>query len=269
MKIIRVSERGGKIAWGSVGSDATEIYRIEGNVYGEWGVSGEIIEIEALLPPVEPPNILALGLNYKKHADETGIIYPEIPVMFIKGTNSVTGDGMPVVLPAAGGDHVDYEAELAVVIGKTAKNVSVKEAKKVILGYTCANDVSARDWQMKKQKKQWARGKSFDTFCPVGPWVVTEDELGDPDDLRITCRVNGRVMQDARTSDMCFDVATIVSDLSRSMTLLPGTLILTGTPEGVGFTRKPPVYLRDGDEVSVEIEGIGVLTNKVAVEKEQ
>jgi len=267
VKIVRVRERGGRISWGSIGKDGTQIYRIEGDIYGEWGVSGERIDGEEMLAPVEPPNIIALGLNYKKHADETGIVYPEIPVMFIKGTNSITGDGMPIVLPAAGGDNVDYEAELAIIIGRTAKNVSAEEAKTVILGYTCANDVSARDWQKEKQKKQWARGKSFDTFCPVGPWVVTADEIGDPDNLRITCRVNGRIMQDARTSDMCFNVDTIVSDLSRSMTLLPGTLILTGTPEGVGFTRNPPVYLRDGDVVAVEIEDIGVLTNHVERER--
>jgi len=132
-----------------------------------------------------------------------------------------------------------------------------------ILGYTCANDVSARDWQIEKQKKQWARGKSFDTFCPLGPYLVTRDEIPDPQNLRIRTVLNGTTVQDSNTYDMIFDVPTIISDLSRSMTLLPGTVILTGTPEGVGFTRQPPIYLQDGDIVTIEIERIGQLTNPV------
>ena len=135
-----------------------------------------------------------------------------------------------------------------------------------IFGYTCANDVSARDWQIEKQKKQWARGKSFDTFCPLGPWIVTKDEIPDANALRIRTILNGQVLQDSSTSDMIFDVPTIVSDLSRSITLLPGTVILTGTPEGVGFTRNPAVYLKDGDSVTIEVERIGQLTNPVRLE---
>jgi 2-keto-4-pentenoate hydratase/2-oxohepta-3-ene-1,7-dioic acid hydratase in catechol pathway len=169
----------------------------------------------------------------------------------------------PIILPAAGPDNVDYEAELAVVIGRKVKNVSPSEAMDYVMGYMCANDVSARDWQIEKQKKQWARGKSFDTFCPLGPCLVTRDEIPDPQNLRIRALLNGRIVQDSSTSDMIFDIPAIISDLSRSMTLLPGTVILTGTPEGVGFTRQPPLYLQAGDTVTVTIEKIGQLTNPV------
>ena len=146
------------------------------------------------------------------------------------------------------------------------QNLSVDDARSSIFGYTCANDVSARDWQIFKQKGQWARGKSFDTFCPLGPYMVTADEVEDPDDLPIRAILNDRVMQDSNTSNMIFDVSSIISDLSQSMTLYPGTLILTGTPEGVGFTREPPVFLKDGDIITIEIEGIGKLVNPVRQE---
>lgn len=172
-----------------------------------------------------------------------------------------------ILLPSVGPDRVDYEAELAVVIGRRAKNVSREEALDYVLGYTCANDVSARDWQMEKQKHQWARGKSFDTFCPLGPCLVTRDEIPDPNVLRIRAILNDQVMQESTTADMIFDVPALISDLSRSCTLLPGTVILTGTPEGVGYTRTPPVFLREGDAITVEIEGIGRLTNRVEREE--
>jgi 2-keto-4-pentenoate hydratase/2-oxohepta-3-ene-1,7-dioic acid hydratase in catechol pathway len=221
------------------------------------------------LPPVSPCNILALGLNYRKHADETNVSYPEIPIVFIKATTSVIGHMLPILLPSAGPENVDYEAELAVIIGKKVKNIPPSEAMDCILGYTCANDVSARDWQIEKQKKQWARGKSFDTFCPLGPYLVTRDEIPDPQHLRIRTILNGNTVQDSDTSDMIFDIPAIVSDLSRSMTLLPGTVILTGTPEGVGFTRQPPLYLQDGDIVTIDIEKIGQLTNPVKRENNE
>lgn len=154
------------------------------------------------------------------------------------------------------------------IIGRKAKNIRREEALGYVLGYTCANDVSARDWQIEKQKKQWSRGKSFDTFCPLGPWLVTRDEIPDPNRLAIRAILNGRIMQDSNTSDMIFDVQTLVSDLSQSLTLLPGTAILTGTPGGVGFTRKPPVFLKDEDLITIEIEGIGSLSNRVGTEKQ-
>ena len=236
---------------------------IRGDLFGDFEVTSKLAGIGSILPPVYPCNILALGLNYRQHADETSVSYPEIPILFLKATTSVIGHMSPILLPQAGPANVDYEAELAVIIGKKVKNVSRSEAMDSILGYTCANDVSARDWQIEKQKKQWARGKSFDTFCPLGPYLVTRDEIPDPQNLRIRTVLNGKTVQDSNTYDMIFDVPAIISDLSRSMTLLPGTVILTGTPEGVGFTRQPPIYLQDGDIVTIEIESIGQLTNPV------
>lgn len=268
MKIIRFLSENSQTFTGLYDPQCPEESRvIRGNVLGDFEITSNRERIKRFLPPIEPCNILALGLNYRKHADETKITYPEIPVLFIKATTSVVGHLSPILLPIAGPQEVDYEAELAIIIGKKIKNVPPDEAMDCILGYTCANDVSARDWQMKKQKTQWARGKSFDTFCPLGPCLVTRDEIPDPDRLRIRTILNGNTLQDSNTSDMIFGVATIVSDLSRSMTLLPGTVILTGTPEGVGFTRKPPVYLRNGDRVTIDIESIGQLTNPVKREE--
>jgi 2-keto-4-pentenoate hydratase/2-oxohepta-3-ene-1,7-dioic acid hydratase in catechol pathway len=264
MKILRFLSENNQTLFGLYDPqfpDEAEV--IQGNVFGDFKITSKRSRIKSFLPPIEPRNILALGLNYRKHADEIKMAYPEIPVVFIKATTSVVGHLLPILLPTAGPHKVDYEAELAIIIGKKVKNVSPSEAMDCILGYTCANDVSARDWQIEKQKKQWARGKSFDTFCPLGPYLVTHDEIPDPDHLRIRTVLNSDTLQDSNTGDMIFDVATIISDLSRSLTLLPGTVILTGTPEGVGFTRQPPVYLQDGDTVSIDIESIGQLTNPV------
>jgi 2-keto-4-pentenoate hydratase/2-oxohepta-3-ene-1,7-dioic acid hydratase in catechol pathway len=267
MKIVRFQSAEGEILWGEVGSATDgEARLIEGDIFGEFHVTARTAAIGRLLAPVRPPDILALGLNYRKHAAETGVPLPDGPVLFLKATSSIVGPGEPILLPAAGPGEVDAEAELAVVIGRRVKNVPPADALEAVLGYTCANDVSARDWQIRRQKKQWARGKSFDTFCPVGPCLVTRDEIPDPGGLRIRMLVNGEVWQDASTADMIFDVATVIADLSRSMTLLPGTLILTGTPEGVGFTRTPPRYLSAGDTVTVSIEGIGELTSPVRAE---
>jgi 2-keto-4-pentenoate hydratase/2-oxohepta-3-ene-1,7-dioic acid hydratase in catechol pathway len=192
---------------------------------------------------------------------------PEQPILFLKATTSIVGNYEPVVLPAAGPNHVDYEAELAVIIGKKAKNIRTNEVMDYILGYTCANDISARDWQFDRQKGQWARGKSFDTFCPLGPWIVSKEEVADPDSLDIRTVLNDEIVQNSNTSEMIFNVREIVSNLSKSLTLMPGTVILTGTPDGVGFTRRPPVFLKEGDIVSIEIEKIGTLTNKVVREE--
>jgi len=267
MKIVRFRSQSGEKLYGAFDPDMPDEARIiEGDIFGDIEVTERVERIEAFLPPISPPNIIALGLNYGKHADETGVKYPEIPVMFLKATSSVIGHGAPILLPAAGPAEVDYEAELAVIIGKEAKNVSRSDAEEYVLGYTCANDVSARDWQIHKQKKQWARGKSFDTFCPIGPYLVTKDEIETPGCLKIRSILNGEVMQDSNTSDMFFDIPAIISNLSCSMTLLPGTVILTGTPEGVGFTRTPPVFLQGGDIITVSIENIGELSNPVKKE---
>lgn len=267
MKIVRFSTEEGKICLGSLDQDRPgEARIIGGDLFGNLEPTGKTARIGRLLSPVNPPNILAVGLNYGHHAEETNIRRPKRPVIFIKATTSVIGPDEMILLPWVGPDQVDYEAELAVIIGRKAKNVRREEALGYVLGYACANDVSARDWQIEKQKKQWSRGKSFDTFCPLGPCLVTRDEIPDPNRLAIRAIHNDWVMQDSNTSDMIFDVQTLVSDLSQSLTLLPGTVILTGTPGGVGFTRTPPVFLRDGDLITIEIEGIGSLANRVGKE---
>lgn len=264
MKIIRFVSGKQKVLYGVYDPkhpDSAKI--IEGDILGDYKIISKEAEVKKLLPPIIPVNILALGINYKKHGDETAMSYPDQPILFLKATTSIVGHEGPIVLPAAGPDSVDYEAELAVVMGKKAKNIMPDKAMDYIMGYTCANDVSARDWQFDKQKGQWARGKSFDTFCPLGPWIVTKEEIDDPNNIGIRCIINDQTVQESKTSEMIFNVQNIVSNLSRSMTLLPGTVILTGTPDGVGFTRQPPLFLKVGDLVSVEIEKIGTLTNEV------
>lgn len=212
-----------------------------------------------LLAPVQPPNVFAIGLNYRKHADESGIKHPPRPVIFIKANTSVIGPEEPIVLPAMAPSEVDYEAELAIVIGRTCRCVSERDALDYVLGYTCGNDVSARDCQLRLDA-QWARGKSFDTFCPLGPWIETAI---DPDNQPISLTLNGAEMQNSSTSDMIFSCRHLVSYCSHAATLLPGTIIMTGTPSGVGFARKPPVFLRPGDRVQVTVAGIGTLANPV------
>jgi len=219
-------------------------------------------DVRRWLPPVNPPNIFALGMNYESHSAETKTQQPAEPVIFLKATSALIGHNEAIVLPKEAPDEVDYEAELTVVIGHRARNVPPDRAGDYIFGYTCGNDVSARDCQMRRDR-QWARAKSFDTFCPLGPWTETEF---DPADKRVICRLNGREMQNQSTSDMFFKVPEIIAYLSRNFTLLPGTVIMTGTPAGVGFARRPPVFLRPGDRVEVEVEGIGVLANSVARE---
>ncbi|MCK9276083.1 MAG: fumarylacetoacetate hydrolase family protein [Syntrophales bacterium] len=267
MKIVRFESARGTVHTGVLEEDDTTKARlIEGGIAESIIVTDTVMEIERLVVPVAAPNIFALGYNYKKHAEEDAQEYPDIPEVFMKATTSLTGPGMEIILPKAGATEVDYEGELAVIIGKRAKNVKPEEAEDFIFGYSCANDVSARDWQWKKQKMQWIRGKSFDTFCPIGPWIVTKDEISDPGVLRIQTTVNGIIMQNASTSDMIFNVFEIVSNLSQSLTLLPGTVILTGTPGGVGYSRIPAVFLKEKDVVEVSIERVGVLSNTVIAE---
>lgn len=220
--------------------------------------------IDDFLPPVDPPNIIALGANYAAHAKEGGGEVPDHPVLFLKATTSLNAHGKNIVLPKTHPHEVDYEAELAIVIGKRAKHVNRADAADVIFGYACAHDVSARDCQ-KRIDKQWARAKSFDTFCPLGPILDTDI---DPANLRVRMRLNGETMQDQSTADLLFDVPAIVEYVSSAMTLLPGTVILTGTPSGVGMARTPPVFLRPGDVTEVDIQGLGVLRNTVVAESE-
>jgi len=258
MKIARY-EYNGEIGYGEI--DGKNIYELEGDIFDDFKRADDSYNIEEvkLLTPIEVPNIIAIGLNYRKHALESGIKLPERPIIFLKSTTSVIGPNEEIILPDNAADEVDYEAELAIVIGKKAKNVSVEDAEEYILGYTCANDVSARDCQIRIDK-QWARAKSFDTFCPLGPWIETKL---DADNVSISSTLNGKVMQNSNTSDMIFNTKELVSYISSNMTLLPGTIIMTGTPEGVGFARKPPVFLQSGDEIVIEIEGLGSLRNFV------
>ncbi|NLA83200.1 MAG: fumarylacetoacetate hydrolase family protein [Clostridiales bacterium] len=263
MKIARVKLKS-EIFYGVV--EGERIRRIKGDIFNTYQITVEsfLISVPELLPPVDPPNIIALGLNYKKHVLEHGSRkVPEKPAIFLKATTSLIGPDQNIILPKMAPSEVDYEAELAVVIGKKARNVEPHEVFDYVLGYTCANDVSARDCQH-RYDVQWARGKSFDTFCPLGPWIETEV---DPGTRPIKTRINGNIVQDSNTSDMIFSVEYLVSYCSKNMTLLRGTVILTGTPEGVGFARDPQLFLRDGDIVEIEIEGIGILKN--GVRKEQ
>ena len=216
-----------------------------------------------LLPPVpDPPKIVCLGLNYKDHAAESGAPIPKEPIIFSKYATALIGHGAAIVIPPVS-QEVDFEAELVIVVGKRGKNVGAHEAGNYVAGYTIGHDVSARDWQLKKDGKQWMIGKTFDTFAPTGPVLVTADEVPDPHKLAIRLKVNGQVMQDSNTSQMIFNVGAILAYISQVFTLEPGDLIFTGTPPGVGVARKPPVFLKAGDVVDVEIEGLGVLRNPV------
>lgn len=216
-----------------------------------------------LLPPVpDPPKIVCVGLNYRDHALESGAHIPNDPVLFSKYATALIGDGAAIVLPPVS-QEVDFEAELVIVVGKRGRNLRVDDAPAYVAGYTIGHDVSARDWQLKKEGKQWMVGKTFDTFAPTGPVLVTADELPDPHNLPIRLRLNGKTMQDSNTNQMIFRVGTILAYLSQVFTIEPGDLVFTGTPSGVGFVRKPPVFLKAGDTVEVEIGGLGVLRNPV------
>jgi 2-keto-4-pentenoate hydratase/2-oxohepta-3-ene-1,7-dioic acid hydratase in catechol pathway len=265
MRIVRYVNEQSQIRFGIEKPDATVVEMDAGPLH-EGRETGKVATVRRILCPVDPvPAIFGIGLNYRKHAMETGAPIPERPAVFMKSPASIQHPGGPIVIPAActHGPEVDYECELAVVIGKAARNVGADDALDHVLGYTCGNDVSARRWQKHSTAGQWIRGKSFDTFCPLGPALVTADEIGDPQSLPIRTILNGRTMQESNTSDMIMTVANLIAELSMDMTLLPGTVIMTGTPEGVGFVREPPVFLKPGDVVSIEIDGIGVLKNPV------
>lgn len=264
MRIVRFIDDRGRICHGHEYSNNTAKL-LKGDIYSGFTETGDHIAVTKLLSPVHPASILCIGLNYRQHAKETGVRLPDHPVLFMKNPASLNHPEDPIIIPAScmSPPEVDYEVELAVVIKKAAKNVKVSDALTYVAGYTIGNDVSARRWQKHAGGGQWVKGKSFDTFCPLGPVLVTADELTDPQSLDIKCTVNGKIMQDANTSDMIFSVAEIIAYLSDDMTLLPGTVILTGTPSGVGFVRKPPVYLKSGDTVTMTIDRIGTLISPV------
>ncbi len=264
MKVIRFIDEQNRAVMGCDYRDDTASL-LEGEIFTSLTDTASRAAVKKLLPPVVPTNILCIGLNYHEHARETGLEVPRYPTLFMKNIAAVTGPKDPIEIPACcmKKPEVDYEIELAVVIGRDVKDVAIDQALDCVAGYTVANDVSARRWQGKAGNGQWIRGKSFDSFCPIGPCLVTPDEIRDPQALELTCRLNGEIMQQANTSDMIFSVAEIIAYLSEGTTLPAGTIILTGTPSGVGFIRKPPVYLNGGDVMELEIEKIGTLINPV------
>ena len=263
MKILRYQDPEGKIAYASEQDDGNTL-AIAGDIFGRFEVQDRKVTVAKRLAPLVPNIIWGIGLNYRHHANEAGFKIPEYPVVFAKSPSALQNPNDPILIPTRlKSSEVDFECELAVVIGKACKNVRREDALDYVLGYTCCNDVSARDWQLNKGGSQWCRGKTFDTFAPLGPCLVTRDDIPDPQTLRIQTILNGRSMQDWTTSDMIFDVRTLIEFLSASTTLAPGTVILTGTPQGVGMARKPPLWLKPGDEISIVIEKIGTLSNPV------
>ena len=253
MKLARI-EFEGRILYGIIEDDS--VRAIEGDIFGGWHPSKHLYQLDKvrILPPCNPSKIIGIGLNYRDHAEEMGVPLPEEPILFIKPSTSVIGHGDKIILPSIS-QRVDYEGELAVVIGKRARKVSAEKAKEYILGYTCFNDITARDLQ--KKDVQFTRSKSFDTFSSLGPWIVNDV---DPMDLQIETRVNNEIKQRSKTSNLHRNVYELVSFISNIMTLLPGDVIATGTPSGVG-------PLKEGDVVEVIIEGIGVLRNYVSKEE--
>ncbi len=272
MKLVSYSMNGGDARVGLVkdgevrrlaGQDTTMIDLIEeGAEKQSFGEESFTLKDVKLHPPISRPSkIIGIGLNYEDHAAETGADIPEKPIVFAKYPNTIIGPGTPILIPRIT-ERADYEAELAVVIGKRARQIEAEDALDYVFGYMNANDVSSRDLQF-SEGGQWTRSKSLDTFAPIGPYLVTKDEIEDPQNLSVECTLNGEVMQEGNTEKMIFSVAEIVAFLSTGMTLGPGDIILTGTPPGVGVARDPQVFLKDGDEVTVEIEGLGTLTNPV------
>ena len=251
MKIVRFGVKGGKeVFWGKV--EGVNVYKVVGNPYEAIELSGDVFNLNEIhiLPPCEPQKIVLVGLNYRDHAEELGMDIPDEPLIFLKPPTALIGDGDSIVYPEIS-QRVDYEAELAFVVSKKAKNVSVEDARDYIFGYTCLNDVTARDLQ--KKDGQWTRAKSFDTFCPVGKWIETEFDWRNK---KIEAYLNGKLKQSSNTNNFIFGVEEIFSFVSKIMTLNPGDLISTGTPPGVGA-------MSPGDVVEVKIEGIGVLSNKI------
>jgi 2-keto-4-pentenoate hydratase/2-oxohepta-3-ene-1,7-dioic acid hydratase in catechol pathway len=266
MRYIRFLDSVGQTHFGVQQPDGLAL-RIQGDLLANHTLTHQKIAVAKILAPIVPTAIMCIGLNYRKHAEETGAKIPEFPVLFLKNPAAIQNPGDPVEIPThLASTQVDWECELAIVIGKRAKNIRKEDALNYVLGYTIANDVSARDWQKQWGGSQWCRGKTFDTFCPLGPAIVTPDEIGNPNKLSLRTTLNGNTMQESNTADMIFDVPTLIAFLSGSTTLLPGTVILTGTPSGVGMGRNPPLYMKPGDSVTVSIEKIGDLTNPIIAE---
>ena len=238
--------------------------QIAKDVLGEARGDIALDSVKLLSPIPNPSKVIAIGLNYMDHIREVNIGIPELATMFCKYPSSIIGNQAEICWSAGLTQQVDYEAELALVIGKTARNVSEAEAYDYIAGYMNCNDVSARDLQF-RPGDQWLRGKCLDSFCPLGPYLVTRDEINDPHDLSIKCELNGQLMQDSNTSEMVYRIPYLIEYLSQAFTLLPGDVIATGTPHGVGAFRQPPIWLKQGDVVTVKIDGLGALSNRCMV----
>jgi len=245
------------------GADALDrVQRWADDAPGDEVLNAEKVRLMAPIP--RPPKLICIGLNYRDHAEEARMAIPEVPTVFAKFATAVTGHGHPIVLPK-NSTKPDYEAEFAVVIGKRGRHVPEERWQDYVFGYTMVNDVSARDFQM--ATSQWMIGKTFDTFAPMGPAIVTADEIEDPHNLAVSLTLNGEVMQNSNTRNLIFQVPRLIAYLSSVFTLEPGDVIATGTPAGVGFARKPPRWLKPGDEVRVKVDGLGELVNPVVAEK--
>jgi 2-keto-4-pentenoate hydratase/2-oxohepta-3-ene-1,7-dioic acid hydratase in catechol pathway len=258
--------RGGSATLAAARGALAFLDELPGETAGELAGNSALVyredQVRRRAPIPRPGKILCIGLNYRDHAAESGVAVPTEPVVFSKYASAVIGPDDPIVLPPDS-EQVDYEAELVFVIGKTARSVSAAEAMNYVAGYTCGHDVSARDYQLKRGGGQWMIGKTWDTFAPMGPVLVTADEGLDPHNLPIRCVLNGEVMQNSNTGQFVFNIPDIIAYLSRIVTLEAGDVVFTGTPPGVGFARKPPVFLKDGDVAEIQIDGIGVLRNPV------
>ncbi|KAL2864556.1 fumarylacetoacetate hydrolase family protein [Aspergillus lucknowensis] len=279
-RLVRFLAKDGHIYYGDAAlpagvsdiAKATKARVIKGDIFGQYRVTDQIAEVKLLLAPLARKDIKTvrcLGLNYEQHAKESNLPIPKYPVLFYKPVTSIAGptDDIPVSALAQEGEGLDYECELVIVIGKEAKEVPESKALDYVLGYAVGNDVSHRDWQLKRGGGQWGLGKGFDGWAPFGPGIVSSELIRDPNALRISTKLNGREVQSSSTKDMIFHVAQTVSFLSQGTTLLPGDLIFTGTPQGVGMGRKPALWLRDGDKVEVSLEGVGSCVNKVVFDK--
>jgi 2-keto-4-pentenoate hydratase/2-oxohepta-3-ene-1,7-dioic acid hydratase in catechol pathway len=263
MKIARVTDENGQRS--TVGlSESGEWVALTGDLTNGFKFTDKVVTPHRWLSPVNPPAIFCIGLNYAKHILESNLPAPKEPVIFMKNPAAVNGHDGIIRIPKVCDDEIDFEGELAIVIGKACRDVSREDAYSVVMGYTVANDISARIWQLQRGGSQWVRGKSFDTFAPLGPYIVTSDELENPNRLAIRTILNGETVQDSNTADMIFDVPTLISFCSQDTTLLPGTVIMTGTPEGIGWTRNPRLTLKPDDEISVDIQELGLLRNRIS-----
>ncbi|KAJ5953601.1 hypothetical protein N7454_000497 [Penicillium verhagenii] len=253
-------------------SKVTQAKVIKGDIFGQHRVTDQVAEVRTLLAPLARQDIQTvrcLGLNYEQHAKESNLPIPQYPVLFFKPVTAIAGptDDIPVGQMAQEGEGLDYECELVIIIGKAARDVSESKALEYVLGYAVGNDVSHRDWQIKRGGGQWNLGKGFDGWAPFGPGIVSSQVITDPNALHISTKLNGKTVQSSSTKDMIFSVAKTIAFLSRGTTLLPGDVIFTGTPQGVGMGRKPALWLKDGDQVEVSLEGVGSCFNRVVFDK--